>query len=54
MKIGIIGNVFVGGAILHGFILQTDNILIYDKDPYDSLLRHTKCLEHRTLFSHKN
>jgi len=33
MKIGIIGNGFVGSAILHGFVLHVDDILIYDKDP---------------------
>jgi len=33
MKMGIIGNGFVGSALLHGFILHVDNILIYDKDP---------------------
>jgi len=33
MKIGIIGNGFVGQAIVHGFILHTDDILVYDKDP---------------------
>ena len=33
MKIGIIGNGFVGSAILHGFILHVDDIMIYDKDP---------------------
>jgi UDPglucose 6-dehydrogenase len=33
MKIGIIGNGFVGQAIVHGFILHTDNILVHDKDP---------------------
>ena len=33
MKIGIVGNGFVGSAILHGFILHADDILIYDKDP---------------------
>ena len=33
MKIGIIGNGFVGSAILHGFILDVDDVLIYDKDP---------------------
>ena len=33
MKIGIIGNGFVGSAIMHGFILHVDNIMIYDKDP---------------------
>ena len=32
-KIGIIGNGFVGSAILHGFILHVDDIMIYDKDP---------------------
>jgi nucleotide sugar dehydrogenase len=32
-KIGIIGNGFVGSAILHGFILHVDDILIHDKDP---------------------
>ena len=33
MKIGIIGNGFVGSAIMHGFVLHTDDIMIYDKDP---------------------
>jgi len=33
MKIGIIGNGFVGSAIMHGFILHTEDIMIYDKDP---------------------
>mgnify|MGYP003138546704 CR=1 FL=1 len=33
MKIGIIGNGFVGSAILHGFILHVDDILVYDVDP---------------------
>ena len=33
MKIGVIGNGFVGSALLHGFILHVDDILIYDKDP---------------------
>ena len=33
MKVGIIGNGFVGSAILHGFILHVEDILIYDKDP---------------------
>jgi nucleotide sugar dehydrogenase len=32
MKIGIIGNGFVGSAILHGFLLHAEDILIYDKD----------------------
>ena len=32
MKIGIIGNGFVGSAILHGFVLHVDDIMIYDKD----------------------
>ena len=31
--LGIVGNGFVGSAILHGFILHVDDILIYDKDP---------------------
>jgi len=33
MKIGIIGNGFVGSAIMHGFILYVNDILTYDKDP---------------------
>ena len=33
MNIGIIGNGFVGSAIMHGFILHIDDIMIYDKDP---------------------
>ena len=33
MKIGIVGNGFVGSAILHGFILHARDIMIYDKDP---------------------
>jgi len=33
MKIGIIGNGFVGSAIMHGFLLHADDIMIYDKDP---------------------
>ena len=32
MKIGIIGNGFVGQAIVHGFILHTDDIYVHDKD----------------------
>ena len=32
MKIGIIGNGFVGSAIMHGFVLHADDILIYDSD----------------------
>ena len=32
MKIGIVGNGFVGSAIIHGFILHVEDILIYDKD----------------------
>ena len=32
MKVGIIGNGFVGSAIMHGFILHTTDIMIYDKD----------------------
>ena len=31
--IGIIGNGFVGSAVMHGFILHVDDIMIYDKDP---------------------
>jgi nucleotide sugar dehydrogenase len=33
MNIGIIGNGFVGSALIHGFILHVDNIYIHDKDP---------------------
>lgn len=33
MKLGIIGNGFVGSAIIHGFVLHTDDIMIYDKNP---------------------
>jgi len=33
MKIGIIGNGFVGSALIQGFILHTKDIFIYDKDP---------------------
>jgi UDPglucose 6-dehydrogenase len=33
MKIGIIGNGFVGSAIMHGFVLHAEDIMIYDKDP---------------------
>ena len=32
MKIGIVGNGFVGSAITHGFILHVEDVLIYDKD----------------------
>lgn len=32
MKIGIIGNGFVGSAISHGFILHAEDIMINDKD----------------------
>lgn len=31
-NIGIIGNGFVGSAILHGFILHTENVYVHDKD----------------------
>ena len=37
MKIGIIGNGFVGSALLHGFILHVKDIMIYDKDPKRSI-----------------
>ena len=33
MNIGIVGNGFVGSAIMHGFILHANDIMIYDKDP---------------------
>jgi len=33
MKIGVIGNGFVGSAIIHGFVLHTDDILVHDKNP---------------------
>jgi len=36
MKIGIIGNGFVGSAIVAGFMLVVDDILIYDKDQHKS------------------
>lgn len=39
MKIGIIGNGFVGSAIMHGFVLHVDDIMIYDKDPKRSTHR---------------
>jgi len=32
MKIGIIGNGFVGSAIIHGFVLHVEDILIFDSD----------------------
>ena len=31
-NIGIIGNGFVGSAILHGFILHTNDVLVHDKN----------------------
>jgi len=37
MKIGIIGNGFVGSAIVHGFVLHTSDILIHDKNETKSL-----------------
>jgi UDPglucose 6-dehydrogenase len=37
MKIGIIGNGFVGSAVVHGFVLHTKDILIHDKNPQKSL-----------------
>ena len=33
MSIGIIGNGFVGSAILHGFMLHAEDIMIYDNNP---------------------
>jgi len=45
MKIGIIGNGFVGSAIVHGFVLHTDDILIYDKDPNRSISTLKEMLE---------
>ena len=32
-NIGIIGNGFVGSALVHGFLLYADDIFIYDNDP---------------------
>ena len=32
MKIGIIGNGFVGSAIIHGFVLHVEDILVYDSN----------------------
>jgi len=37
VKIGIIGNGFVGSAIVHGFVLHTKDILIHDKNSQKSL-----------------
>mgnify|MGYP003149610894 CR=1 FL=1 len=31
-NIGIIGNGFVGSAILHGFILHANDVLVHDKN----------------------
>lgn len=36
MKIGVIGNGFVGSALISGFILHFDDIMIYDVDPVRS------------------
>ena len=36
MKVGIVGNGFVGSAMLHGFILHVDDVLINDKSPQRS------------------
>lgn len=47
MKIGIIGNGFVGQAIVHGFTLHSSDILIYDKDPK----RSTHSLSELVLYS---
>jgi UDPglucose 6-dehydrogenase len=33
MKMGIIGNGFVGSALMHGFVLHAEDIMIFDKDP---------------------
>lgn len=33
MKLGIIGNGFVGSAIIHGFLLTADKIYVYDRNP---------------------
>jgi UDPglucose 6-dehydrogenase len=35
-KIGIIGNGFVGSALIHGFVLHTESIYVFDKDPHRS------------------
>lgn len=32
MRIGVIGNGFVGSAVIHGFILHVDDILVHDHD----------------------
>ena len=33
-KIGVIGNGFVGSALIHGFVLHTEEIYVFDKDPH--------------------
>ena len=35
-KLGVIGNGFVGSAIIHGFVLHSDNIFIHDANPKKS------------------
>lgn len=32
-KVGIVGNGFVGSAMLHGFMLHVDDVMIYDNNP---------------------
>ena len=36
MNIGIIGNGFVGSAIMHGFMLHANDIMIKNKNPQRS------------------
>ena len=44
--IGVVGNGFVGSAMVHGFALHSKDVLIYDKDPSRSNCSLGKLCEH--------
>ena len=49
-KIGVVGNGFVGSAMVAGFLLNVEDVLIYDTDPrkrthtLSEIVDHADCI----------